>query len=298
MKKNDIISSIDKIEAFDLRTVKIRELEAELSSLLKGFRIIIPKYNSGIYLYRGRICDKPLNISDIIYPPSSSIKCYGRVNDIGQQLFYASIAKNVPFYELSAKVGDNMVIGTWKSNAKMSLNHIGYTSECKTALRSDRDLGSDYKHVVDMKNFGEPNSLLQNYLASKFTPCVAKGEEWRYKFSIALGNIFLKGNKINGLMYPTVEMRGNSDNIVLKPDYFSKHMEFVSVEYVTITKKEGMRFSWKVNDSSTKLDENGGFIWSGRNLKWTVKKDSKITIKKEGGNYIFFDHNGKRIDPN
>ena len=298
MKKEDIIRSIDKIEAFDLRTVSIRKLEAELSSLLKGFRIILPKYNSRIYLYRGRICDKPLNISDIIYPPSNLIKCYGRVNDIGQQLFYASNAKNVPFYELSANVGDHIAIGTWKSNAKMGLNHIGYTSECKTALKSDRDLGSEYKHVIDMKNFGEPNNLLQNYVASKFTPRVSKGEEWRYKFSIALGNIFLKGNNINGLMYPTIEMLGNADNIVLKPDYFPKHMEFVSVEYVTITKKEGMRFSWKVIDSATKLDEYSNFIWSGRNLKWTLKKDGEYTFKKEGGNYIVFDHNGNRVDPN
>lgn len=243
LNKNDIISSIDKIEAFNLRTVSIKELENELKSLLRGFKIIVPKLNSGIYLYRGRICDKPLNLDYIIYPPSNSIKCLGRVNDIGQQLFYAANSRNVPFYELSANVGDRIALGTWKSKTRMILNHVGFTSECKTILKSDRNLESIYKFVTDMNNFGESNNLLHSYLASKFTPIVNKGEEWRYKLSIAIGNIFLTGDIINGLMYPTIAMLGNADNVVLKPEYLPVHMKFVSVEYAEITKKEGMRFS-------------------------------------------------------
>ena len=64
----EIIRTIEKIEEFDLRTISINDLEEELKSLLKGFKIVVPRFNAGIYLYRGRICDKPLNLRDVIYP--------------------------------------------------------------------------------------------------------------------------------------------------------------------------------------------------------------------------------------
>ena len=173
----EIINAIERIEAFDLKTISIIELEEEFKSLLKGFKIVVPRYNPGIYLYRGRICDKPLNIKDIIYPPPSAIKCLGRANDIGQQLFYAANSRIVPFYELSANVGDYIAIGTWKTNSKMVLNHIGFTDECRDCMRSSRDLGTIYKFVTDMNNFGDSTILLHNYLASKFTPIINKDEE-------------------------------------------------------------------------------------------------------------------------
>lgn len=298
LNKNDIISAIDRIEAFNLRTVSIKELEDELKSLLKGFKIIVPKLNSEIYLYRGRICDKPKNLSDIIYPPSNSIRCYGRANDIGEQLFYAANSRNVAFYELSAKVGDHIAIGTWKSTTRMILNHVGFTAECKDVLNSDRKLESIYKFVTNMNNFGELNNYLHSYLASKFTTIVNTGEEWKYKISIAISNIFLTGDIINGLMYPTLAMLGNADNVVLKPAYFLKYMEFVSVEYAEITKKEGMRYFYDINDSATKLDGENNLIWSGRNLQWTLKKKGAVhKFKREAGNNVIFDQYGKRIDP-
>jgi hypothetical protein len=53
--KNDIIRTIDRIEAFNLQLISIKDLENELKSLLKGFKIVVPKFNAGIYLCRGRI---------------------------------------------------------------------------------------------------------------------------------------------------------------------------------------------------------------------------------------------------
>jgi len=296
-KKSEIINAIERVEAFDLKTISIIEIENEFKSLLKGFKIVVPRYNPGIYLYRGRICDKPLNISNVIYPPQSVIKCLGRANNIGQQLFYTANSRNVPFYELSANVDDHIAIGTWKTKSKMVLNHIGFTDECKTCLKSDRDLGIIYKFVTDMNNFGDSNVLLHNYLASKFTPMVKKNEEWRYKLSVAIANIFLTGNVIHGIMYPTIAMLGNADNVVLKPDFYMDSMDFVSIEYAVITKKDGMRYSWDILDSATKLDKSGNFMWSGRHLQWRVKKDGKYTMKREAGNDVLYDEDGNRIDP-
>ena len=116
------------------------------------------------------------------------------------------------------------------------------------------------------ENFGDSNTLLHNYLASKFTPIVNKNEEWRYKLSIAIFNIFLTGDVIHGIMYPTIAMLGNADNVGLKPEYYLVNTEFISIEYAVITKKEGMRYSWDIIDSATELDQSGNFIWSGRHL--------------------------------
>ena len=73
-------------------------------------------------------------------------------------------------------------------------------------------------------------------------------------------------------------------------------MEFISIEYAVIAKKEGMKYLWEIIDSATKLDKSNNFIWSGRHLQWKVKKNKKYTMKEEGGN-VLYDQDGNRIAP-
>ena len=91
-------------------------------------------------------------------------------------------------------------------------------------------------------------------------------------------------------------MLGNADNVVLKPDFYKANVDFVSIEYAAVTKKEGMRYSWDIIDSATELDQTGNFMWSGRNLQWKVKKNEKYTMKSEAGNDVLYDQDGNRID--
>lgn len=145
----------------------------------------------------------------------------------------------------------------------MVLNHVGFTDECKAALNSDRSLDKLYEFVTHMQGYGDTNDLLYTYLSSRFIIPVGTGEEWKYKISIAISHILLTGSRIDGIMYPTVAMQGNADNVALKPASFSRCLAFAGVEFVEVVGKEGARFFYDVIDSSTGLDHQGCFIWTG-----------------------------------
>ena len=83
------------------------------------------------------------------------------------------------------------------------------------------------------------NAFANNYLASKFVQFVETDKEYKYKITIAIGRKLLMGTLFNGILYPTIAISANADNIVLKTDYFDRNMQFVSVEYIEVTEKKG-----------------------------------------------------------
>ena len=52
---------------------------------------------------------------------------------------------------------------------------------------------------------------------------VNHNESWKYKISIAITNILLQHNDINGLLYPSIAANRRGANILLKPDYADTH---------------------------------------------------------------------------
>ncbi len=294
----NVKKAIEKIESADLRTTSIEELEEYLKPLFTGYQVSVPCFKKSVYVYRGRICDKPKNIRDISYPPPEAITRYGRLNNIGESIFYGAIVRNVPFFELDARVGDTIALSTWKSTDKMILNHVGFTDECKNLFNSNRNLSEIYDFVKEMANFGNLNNFIHSYLASKFTQPVKSGEEYKYKLSIAIVHKLSMGNLINGLLYPTIAMSANADNIALKTDFFDSNMKFVSVEFVKVVEQKSMQYKIDILDSATRLDKNGNILWSGRPLRWVLKnRGEEIVMKSEGGAWVAYNKNGNRIDP-
>ncbi len=298
MNKTEIEEAIKKIDLADLRTISIDELESYLKPLFTGFKINAPIIDKGFYIYRGRICEKPCNVRELSYPPAENIEEYGRINDIGESFFYGSTAYGVPFFELGCKVGQRIAIAVWKSNSTMLLNHTGFTEECKEILNSKRALNTLHNFLKDTSGFGQLNNFVYSYLASKFVQSVETGKEYKYKITIAIGRRLLKGELFNGILYPTIAMSANADNVVLKTDYFDKNMHFVNVKYVEVTERKGTVYEAKVLDTATKLDGEGNLIWSGRNLQWTLRnKGDEVVMKAEGGIWVGYDRNGNRINP-
>lgn len=285
LDKEKVVCAIQRIESLDLRTTSIDDIEAELGAMLKGYRVCAPRLDAGIRLYRGRICDKPRNLSDIIYPPARLITCYGRANDIGEQILYATTGKSAVFHELPTRVGDYIAMGRWRSTGKMLLNHIGFTDQCKASLNSARDLDQLYDFVAHMRDFGQTNDLLHAYLASKFITPVGIGEEWKYKISIAIGHILLTGNRIDGIMYPTVAMQGNVDNIAIKSACVSRYLVLEGVEFVRVIDKRGGSYSYEIIDSATKVDDHDYLIWAGDTTKGITcwKSDEPPTTSNQAG---------------
>ena len=293
-----IKKAIEDLENSDLQKIKISELEVLLTALFSGYKINAPRFEAGVYLYRGRKCEKPSSLDQVYYPKPEYIKKIGRINDIEQPFFYAAAARSVPFFELDVKHGDLIAIACWKTTKQLLLNHVGFTKECKLYLSANRDLTSIYDFIKNMQQFDDKNKIVENYLASKFIEKLSPDNEYKYKMTITIAKKLLDGNLIDGIMYPTIAMSGNADNIALKPQYADTNLKFVSVEFIKITDRKGTSISYDVLDSATTVNSKNEFNWSGRNLQWKIQEDvGELRMKDEGAGWIAYDKNGIRVDP-
>lgn len=298
LNADDIEHAILKIESADFKKLTIEDFEQYLIPLFKGYMVTAPRFEEGIYLYRGIVCEKPKNKKDVIYPSPENIKRYGRANNIGESFFYAATARAVPFFELNVNKGDYIALSKWMTTDKLLVNHIGFSKECKEYLKSNRSLDEIYDFVKSTMSHSDLNSLVHNYLAYKFSKMINLGEEDYYKLTIAISRKLFKDDIFSGLLYPTIAMTGNADNMVLKKAFVDVSLEFKSVEYIEIKEAKDREYKTQILDSATKINEKGDFIWSGKGLQWQLKEQGQeLILKSEGGEWIAYDRYGNRIDP-
>jgi hypothetical protein len=297
LDRERIIEAIATLDATDLKSSSISELEKVITPLFTGLLIQAPRYQPGVNIFRGRICEKPPMFSDLIYPPAASVAEYGRLTDIGETMFYGATTKAAPFFELKPATGECVAISKWRSNDRMVLNHIGFTEDVTVMLNSNRDLSKIYEFVKESHNFSDLNSYVHNYLASTFTQRVPKEQSYLYKLTIALGRKLLGGEVIHGLLFPTIAMSANVDNVVLKAPYFDSKMDFVSCEYLRVDEAGDSNFRYTTLDTATKIAIDGSIAWSGRSFKWEVPAGNQLTFKAIGNEWVAFDENDDRVDP-
>jgi hypothetical protein len=99
-------------------------------------------------------------------------------------------------------------------------------------------------------------------LAEAFTIRVPKGSEEMYKLSVAIAEFLFTDDIFDGLIYPTVEMRANADNLALKPRYADKNLSFPKAEYARID--DLLEFSYKITvlDTANALAPDGTLLWN------------------------------------
>lgn len=296
LDKDSVDRAIQKISELDYSIATTEEIKNILKALLTGYRISAPKYGPGVYIYRIRKCAKPINIKEITYPPAD-LAGIGRANEKGSSIFYASIGKSVPFFELDAVLGDEFALSVWKTKKDMLLNHVGFSEEAGKALNSLRNLGQVYDFIKNMNTFGDTNVTVYNFLAGCFVQQIGPTETDKYKLTNAITNHFLAGDIFDGIMYPTVRMFGNADNIALRTSFVDHGLSLVSIEYLKITSKDGTRFTTETLDTSTEWDEDGVISWSGRILGFNFKGPSETKLQFDGSEWVTKDIDGSRMDP-
>jgi hypothetical protein len=293
----EVQRAIRELEHVDLAAATIEELEARLVPLFRGYRAVAPKFDPGVYLYRGRKCAKPTRLSEITYPPSHLVSAIGRANGVGQSMFYAATARAVPFFELGVGAGDFLALSRWKTVSPFILNHVGFSSEPGSFGDAKRNLDKVYKFVSNTRGHGDLNALVYDYLAYAFARPVKGKEQLHYKLTTAISRKMLSGSFIHGLLYPTIEMSGNADNVVLKKESADRHLEFVSAEYILVKEVRGSQFNIEILDSAARVDLVGTLFWSIRGLQWSLNPGEELTLVVEGGEFIAYDPSGARVDP-
>jgi len=280
---------IEEIRRLDLEVVDIDIIKEKLKPLFKGYTLRAPIYEPGLKLYRGRVCnEKPNNLKDMTYPPAKLITKYQRVNRPGQSIFYCCAGRRVPFFECFVKTGDKFILSQWKTVSRLFVNNIGYSN--------DNIMGLQPKSSDELK---EANILIRNFIDEEFTKIVSEGKEYLYKISIALAEKHFSDDIFNGLLYPSIAIKGRSDNLALKPQYVDKNLTIGRVEFIQIILVKGFEYKIKVLDLATSFGKDGSIEWKGYPGKWYLKKKGdELILAVENGRWVAKDKEGKNVESN
>jgi len=238
--KEKVLQLISEIEAIDLRTATVDQIQDLIRVLITGFPTSAIKIFPGQYIHRTRVCEKPVNICQVTYPPPNAAPM-GRANEQGKPRFYGSIGRGVPFFELNPQVGDKIALTTWKNTEDMLLNRVAFTKENSVSLESKRELENIYTSSDFLEKLSESQLLVNSFLAKWLVKKISQDETNYYKVTAAMSNILMAGEVFAGLVYPTVKMFGNADNLVLAPTFVDKSLQLVSIEYHCCPDKSGFK---------------------------------------------------------
>jgi hypothetical protein len=288
------LAAMAKIDAADLATVTIDALVEMLTPVFTGYRVPVPKFEAGVRLYRARRYDKPQRLDELWYPHESNVGL-GRANREHMPMLYCSTAREAPFFELRCNLGQMVAVVELETTQKMLLNNVGYTKTTFDQLGSSRQPGWG---PIQGERVDEPdNNLVAEYLARKFAELVPSGEEFRYKLTAAISEKFARPEPFDGLLYPALQMRGNADNVALKPRYADVALRFKRAQHARVDAVHDFSYDITVLDSAVALDAEHRFVWRGGADGWTVAPGGVMRFTVENGKWVARDVHGNVVEP-
>lgn len=309
----------------NLRSLEIDEIKKRLESIMIGYAIQSPVFDPGVFVYRARLVAPTFNKAagitraDLIYPPANAARL-GRLNRAGQSVFYCSTQKESVFFEVSdLKAGDEIVLTFWKTTEKMFVHNIGYTEFAFKQLGAKRTLplwgplkapGSTEatvslpqmpKEVRDIALSKDQNREIKEAFSKYFMRKVATDESFLYRLTVAiaemhLGTIVSHKTQFAGILYPSVRMWANADNLALLPWFVDGHLEFRKAVHIRIKSRSETSIDIDYLDAAHEFDDTGKLNWLGRVRAWTLQpkqgakflgvagtdEDGDYTIGKDG----------------
>jgi hypothetical protein len=298
--KNELNSIIKIIDDLDLTKASIDEIKDILIPLMTGYILSTPKYKPGLVLYRGTPYEsKPDHKSFLSYPPKNIAKI-NRANREHEPMFYCSNSKNVPFFELGLKPSDRLVISKWETAKELLLNNIGYTKQNFKKLNSNRE-----NLVFEVKDphpeiYDKVNVLIKELLSNRFSQYISSENTDYYKLTIAIAEKHCIGDFINGLLYPTIPMNGNADNLAIKPSYIDNEgLLFKEVFYIEVKNISDSKIKYNKLDWANSISQNGLIEWKGHLPQWKITNDGgELEFKAEKGQWVARDKDGNIVEPN
>lgn len=294
-------AAFDEIEA-KIDALDIDEIKQRLEPLMMGFQLESPVFNAGAFVYRARQLSPrfrkgdDITHADLIYPPAAKATL-GRLNRVGKPVFYGAMHKEAVFFELpDLKAGDELIVTYWKTTERMFVNNIGYTEFAFEQLGAKRPvpdwspkesggtrqtlpLATLPKEAAEKAMSKDKARDIKEALSKYFTRQVNDNESYRYKLTAAIGELHLgdikdkdRDMKFAGVLYPSVRMWANGDNIGLQPWFVDKHLKFRKAVHVRIKERRETAFDIDYLDAAHGFDGMGNLKWLGRVKNWTLNK--------------------------
>jgi hypothetical protein len=275
---------------------------------LGGYRLVIREMPVGQRLYRGVICDKkPTGVSSVSYPPAAKVGI-GRLNRPGAPMFYCSVAAPGVFYELRAKPGDRVALSMWQVVKPMWVHAIGYHQDALEKIGAKYQRGRQ-ELINPLSNETKANAQVRRLLSLALTESVPRGEEYRYKQSIAINELLFhdagvmtklpdspNSDRAAGTVYPAMQLRGDADNAALWPAYVDSCVQIKTISYVLVETYDERNLSYGLNVLS-KAEEFRGqeIVWAadlevGVGTKGSVGFENGQWLLRDGENHIYDRH--------
>lgn len=301
--EQEIRKAIETLRSFDLSTVSIDDVKQHVRILLKGHMISVPIFDPELRLHRARrITPAPTLLAEIGAPPPAKVLSDQRCNRVGESLFYCSSARNAPFFEIHAQVGDHLVLSEWRTTQRVTVNHVGYTHSNFGRLGSARSTPS-WGPPIPPTHASERTRMIDEFFSSLFSVDVHEGQEHLYKATIAMTEVLIPepsapgAFRFDGLMYPTMSMQGNCENFALKAEFVARGVSFVKAEYLKVRQVEGMKMQFDILDFANSVDARGMLDWKGRPGHWVLKQKSdqlQVSVGEQG-EWVARDMNGNLL---
>jgi len=236
-----------------LRRRDIDSLKVLLRNRLGGYTVAIKYITTDNYVFRGVCCPvRPTSVDRISYPPPDRVAQDGRVNRAGTSMFYCSAAAAAVFFELRAKKGDRIALSRWDVLEPLWMHNLGYH---RLSLQK---IGARDHRLTDLiHNETKENEQLRRRLSLAFTKDIREGQEYKYKQSIAINELLFdkagplptiahgpRFDRAAGTIYPTMQMRGGADNLVILPEFVDSSMRINFVRYVVVEDVDEARFAY------------------------------------------------------
>lgn len=287
---------IAAIRRIDLQTVSIEEIKEALIPVFRGYAVTAPRFEPGLEVFRARLMGKPQALHELHHPPVG-IAPLGRVNREGVSVLYCATARDATFFELAPKVGDTLAIAKWATKAPLLVNHVGYTRGVFDELGSGRGHAAWGNRPVENPG-GAGNDEMNAFLAESFAQRIPMSERYRYKLTVAIAEKLFADDLFDGLIYPIIAMRGNADNVAIKPRYADSNLKFLRAEFAKIDAVRGLALDITVLDTAVAADSNGKIQWRGRVDQWVLRNQGdELTMSVENGRWVARDANGNTVEP-
>ena len=312
----------DQIKKRDIDTLKRWVLHKFAAN--GSYMTAIKEMTKGNILYRGVPWrERPTFIRDVSYHPQPEEVKQNRMNRDNQPRFYCCAGPRPPagrilnpaaaapavFYELRAKPGDRIAVSAWEVTAPLLMYNLGYH------LRALQQMGTQVQNISASRKITNPipnetaaNSTMHYRISKAFAVDVPKGKEYRYKQSIAINEALAEfellppdgahtapsHSEIAGTAYPTLQMRGDADNVVLLPTFVDISLKIKSVNYVMVE---------HVNEATSEyrlLTIGFANTFADDEIKWWNEigddVDRRSSVSFTNGNWIVRDGCNRVID--
>lgn len=260
MLQSTVAAAITKLQNLDLMTADVNQVRKQLSLISRGWvttgYTFQPSPDS--LLSRARVCNKlPEHLSEIGPPPPEMVTTFGRANLPGQAIFYASVGRQMPLFEVDARLGEKIALSVWEIVKPLNLLPMGYTPEVFQRSASGREIPFQQAYVI-----GTPQlQLIHSFLNEHFCSVVESNNSHEYKISAAFAQMAYESAGLHGVLYPSLAMRANGDNVALRRNVISNGIVKLRwIEWIEITERVGMRYTIKTLLHAERF-ERGRICW-------------------------------------